>query len=115
MRDAVEFMELACTVTQAPDLDELSLMFGGARLWSGRMEPGTTASVGLIKAMPRESGVIKLWQINGTERALTGLGRHRVAATDDDPADEGAGVRTARFTRDGAEYALTYRVLRIPG
>lgn len=90
-------------------------MFGGTRLWSGRVEPGTTATVGLIKVMPRTTGVVKLWQI-GAERVLTGLGRHRVEPVDGDAeaVDVDTRVRSARFTRDGADYELTYRVLRIP-
>lgn len=116
MRDAVEFMELACKEVRTTELDELSLMFGGSRLWSGRVEPGTTATVGLIKVMPRTSGVVKLWQIDGAERVLTGLGRHRVEPGDGDAeaVDVDTRVRSAHFTRDGAHYELTYRVLRIP-
>lgn len=107
MRNAIEFLDLVCHESHTSDVDELSLMLGGARLWSGRLAPGAAAGVKLIKVIPEVGGVVKLWHIDTGQRVLTGLGRHRVEVDADTRA------RVVAFSRGGARYELTYRVLQV--
>jgi hypothetical protein len=109
VRNAVEFLGLACNATRDSNEDEASLNFNGATIWSGRIRKGATATLETIRVMPDSTGAVRLWQTDAPNRTLACLGRETVRQ-----GETGPGIRTARFTREGADYTLSYKLLQIP-
>jgi hypothetical protein len=109
VRNAVEFVGLVCHKTRSQSNDEASLVFNDVPIWSGNIRDGATAKLQTISVMPESSAVLRLWQLDPPNRTISCLGRETVQY---DAA--GQGTQTARFTRDGAEYDLSYKFLQVP-
>lgn len=109
MRNAVEFLGLVCKKTRDSNEDDVSLNFNGATVWPGRIRSDTTTVIDTIKVMPDPTGVAMFWQTDAPSRTLACLGRQTIQQVDTEP-----GTVTALFTRDGADYTLSYKLLQIP-
>jgi hypothetical protein len=109
VRNAVEFLDLVCKETRSPNEDDASLNFDGTTIWSGPIRSGTTAAIETIRVRRDSPGVLRLWQTDAPNRTIACLGRETVEQDAAEP-----GTLTAHFTRDGADYTLSYRLLQVP-
>ncbi|WP_232661614.1 hypothetical protein [Pseudonocardia sp. TRM90224] len=107
MRYGVEFLELTCQESRNPDEDLVTLNIGDSPLWSGRIRSKSKALIGTIKPLAGEAATLRLWHTEVGERTISCLGRQVVSR------DGGAPDAEAAFTRDGAHYTLSYRLVRI--
>ena len=110
VRYGVEFLELDCKGTRNSSEDVVALNFGDSTLWSGRIRSKTRAPIETIKPISGDSGIVRLWHTEAGSRTVSCLGRHTIRLADDD----GPEATTASFTRDGAQYTLSYKLFQIP-
>lgn len=108
MRTAVEFLELYCAKTKGQSEDEVSLKFNQAVIWSGPMRNGITRKIETIKATPELTGTVELWHEDPPRRNLNKLGTHAIQPSVD------PGALRIKFTEEGADYTLAYKLLQIP-
>ena len=106
----LQLVRLSCSEPEDASGDEAFMRVGGRRIWSGSMDSGNTANLSTLPAIQFAENInVSLWDEDGPQWLDSDdhLGTIRVSRD-----QVGQGDVTGTFTLDGANYELTYRVVR---